>query len=76
MIRKALRCALGVTAGVLLALAFCAGPLSADLGGPSPHSWARLFRYAGCALAIAAASSGLGVAAAVVMCLHVLVTEA
>lgn len=76
MIRRIARGAFAVTAGVLLALAFAAGPLHADLGGPSLDSWSRLLRYAGCALAIAAATTGLGIAAAVVMCVHVLITEA
>ena len=76
MTRKLALGAFAAAAGTFLALTFTAGPLHADLGGVGPDSWARLFRYAGCALGIAAASTGLGVAAAVVMCLHVLVTEA
>ena len=74
MTRKIARTAFTAAAAVLLALAF-AGPLHADLGGPSLDSVARLLRYAGCALAIAGASTGLGLAAAVVMCVHVLITE-
>lgn len=76
MNRKSTLGLLPVAASVLVALALTASPLLADLGGPTPDSWGRLFRYAGCALGIAAASSGIGVAAAVMMCLHVLVTEA
>ena len=76
MIRKIARCAFAVTGGVLLALAFSAGPLHADLGVPATPSLPRLLRMAGCALAIAAATTGLGLCAAAVMCLHVLVTEA
>ena len=76
MIRRIARTAFAVTAGVLVALAFAAGPLHADLGGPSPDSWGRLLRYAGCALGIAAATSGFGIAAAVAMCVHVLIAEA
>ena len=76
MTRRLARGAFAAAAGALLALALTAGPLHADVGGVSPDSWARLFRYAGCALGIAAASTGLGIAAAVTMCLHVLVTEA
>lgn len=75
MIGRIARCALLVTAGVLFALAFSAGPLHADLGGPSPDSWNRLLRYAACALAIAAASSGLAAVAAAVMCVRVAVME-
>jgi len=76
MIRRIARGALATTACVLIGLAIAAGPLHADLGGPSPDSWPRLLRYAGCAIAIAAASTGLGLAGAVVMCVHVLITEA
>jgi hypothetical protein len=75
MTRHLTRGALAVAAGALLALALAATPLRADLGGASPDSWPRFFRYAGCALGIAGAASGFGVAAAVAMCLHVLVTE-
>lgn len=75
MIRRIARCALLIAAFGLVALAFCAGPLHADLGGPGTESVPRLLRYAGCALAIAAATSGLGIAAAVVMCVHVFVTD-
>jgi len=76
MIRRIARCSMAVTACALVALAFAAGPLHADLGGPSPDSWSRLLLYAGCALGIAAASTGFGVAAAVVACVHVLILEA
>ena len=76
MLRRIARSALLVIASGLVALAVCAGPLHADLGGPGTESLPRLLRYAGCALAIAAATSGLGIAAAVVMCVHVLVTDA
>ena len=74
MTRRIARTAFTAAAAVLLALAFAAGPLHADLGGPSLDSVPRLLRYAGCALAIAGASTGLGLAAAVVMCVHVLIT--
>jgi citrate lyase beta subunit len=72
MIRRIARCSMAVTACALVALAFAAGPLHADLGGPSPDSWSRLLHYAGCALGIVAASTGLGLAAAVVACVRVL----
>jgi hypothetical protein len=75
MIRRIARCTLVITAGALLALAFAAGPLHADIGAPSTNSWGQLFRYAGCALGIAAATTGLGLAAAVAMCLHVLTID-
>ena len=75
MNRKSSLRLLSVAASVLLALALTASPLLADLGGPTPDSWGRLFRYAGCALGIAAATSGIGVAAAVALCLHVLVID-
>jgi len=76
MTRRIARTAFTAAAVVLLALAFAAGPLHADLGGPSVDNAARLLRYAGCALGIAAAGSGLGLAAAIVMCIRVLATEA
>ncbi len=76
MTRRIARPAFIAAAAVLFTLALVAGPLHADLGGPSTENVPRFLRYAGCALAIAGASTGLGVAAAVVMCLHVLVTEA
>ena len=76
MILRIARGALAVTAGVLVALAISAGPLHADLGGPGLNSWARMLQYAGCALGIVTASTGFGMAAAVMMCVHVLVTEA
>ena len=76
MTRRIARTAFTAAGVVLLMLAFAAGPLHADLGGPGTESWPQFLRYAGCALAIAGASTGLGLAAAVVMCIHVLVTEA
>ena len=76
MTRHLTRGSLVVAVGALLVLAFAATAVRADIVGPGPDSWSRFFRYAGCALGIAAASTGLGVAAAVMMCLHVLVTEA
>ena len=75
MTRHLTRATLALAAGAVFALVLTATPLRADFGGPGPDSWSRLFRYAGCALGIAAATTGLGVTAAVVMCLHVLVTE-
>ena len=75
MTRRIARTAFTTAGVVLLALAFAAGPLHADIGGPGTESWPRMLRYAGCALAIAAASSGLGLVAALVMCAHVLITE-
>jgi hypothetical protein len=74
MMRRIARCAFAVTGGVLLALALTAGTLHADIAGP-PDSVTRLLRYAGCALGIAAATTGMGIAAAIVMCVHVLITE-
>jgi len=75
MTRRIARTAFSAAAVVLLALAFAAGPLHADLGGPGPETVPHLLRLAGCALAVAAATTGLGLAAAVVMCLHVLMTQ-
>jgi hypothetical protein len=75
MIRRITRTAFATTAGVLLALAFVAGPLHADIGGPGAESWTKLLNYAGCALGIAAAASGFGVAAAIVACVKILVLE-
>jgi len=73
MFRRIARCALVITASTLLALAFVAGPLHADIGGPDgSNPWPLILAYAGCALSIAAASSGLGVAAAVVACIRIL----
>jgi hypothetical protein len=73
MFRKIARCAPVITASTLLALVFVAGPLHADIGGPDgSSSWPRLLAYASCSLAIAAASSGLGVAGALVACLRIL----
>jgi hypothetical protein len=76
MIRRIARCAMAVTACALVALAFAAGPLHADLGGPSSDSWSRLLLYGGCALGIVAASTGLGLAVAVVACVRILILEA
>jgi hypothetical protein len=74
MFRRIRRVALASTMGALAVLAFCAGPLHADLGGPSEDSWSALFRNAGCALAIAATagSGGFAIAAVVVMCIRIL----
>ena len=74
MTRTLANAALIVAAGGLLVMT--ATPLQADLGGVAPDSWSRLLRYAACALSIAAATTGLGVAAAVAVCLHLFVTEA
>jgi hypothetical protein len=76
MIRRIVRSALACTAAALVALAFAAGPLHADLGGPGPDSLSRLLMGLGCALAIAAASSGFGLAAVLVTCVRVLIIDA
>jgi len=75
MTRNLKRAALAVAAGAFLALALAATPLHADVAGLTPDSLTRTLRYMGCALGIAAAASGLGIAAAMVMCIHVLVTD-
>lgn len=75
MTRNLTRGALAIAAGAILLSALSAGPLLADLGGVSPDSWARFFKYAGCAIAIAGASTGWGIAGAIAMCAHVFVTE-
>ena len=58
----------------MLALA----PLAAAQTDAAPEAqdgFFKLLRYAGCAMSIAAAPSGLGVAAATVLCLALLVDE-
>jgi hypothetical protein len=74
MFRRIVRVTPVATVGALIVLAFCAGPLYADLGGPSADSWSAVARNASCALAIAATagSGGLAVAAVVVMCVRIL----
>jgi hypothetical protein len=74
MFRRIARVPLASTVGALVVLGFCAGPLHADLGGPTADSWSALFRNASCALAIAATagSGGVAIAAVVVMCVRIL----
>jgi hypothetical protein len=67
--------ALAMAAGAFLALALAATPVRADVAGVTPDSMTRTLRYLGCAFGIAAAASGLGIAAAMAMCIHVLVTD-
>ena len=60
---------------VLLALAVMAAPLWAASQGLTTDSATKAFRYAACALGIAAASTGFGLAATVAMCLSVFFAE-
>ncbi len=68
------RAPLTVAFALMLALA----PLAAAQTDAAPEvqdGLGKLLRYAGCALSIAAAPSGLGVAAATVLCLALIVDE-
>jgi hypothetical protein len=75
MTRRIARTAFATAGAMLLALSFAAGPLHADLNGPGTESWTKLLAYAGCAISIAAASSGLGLAATIVMCVRLFIIE-
>ena len=72
MFRRIARCSPAIAAGALLALALAAGSVYADIGGPVGDSWGRVLAYAGCALSLAAATTGLGVAAAAIACVRIL----
>lgn len=75
MNRNLRHASLVVASIVIGALVLSVVPALADTAGVQQDSWGRLFRYAGCALGVAAATSGLGVAAAIMMCLHVMVID-
>lgn len=67
-----------VPLAVALALMLALAPLAAAQTDAAPEvqdGLARLLRYAGCALSIVAAPSGIGVAAATVLCLVLVVDE-
>jgi hypothetical protein len=73
MLQRIARCALMIAGSTLLTLVLATGKLHADIGGPVEEvSVPRLLAYAGCALSIAAATSGLGAAAAVIACIRIL----
>ena len=59
----------------LLVLALTAAPLWAASQGYTTDSLTKTFRYAACALGIAAAATGLGIMAAGAMCLSILFAE-
>lgn len=60
----------------MLALGICAMPVAAqdDWGGETTEGWRTFLQYAGCAMGIAAAPTGIGVVVAVTGCL-LLMTE-
>jgi hypothetical protein len=60
----------------LFVLALTAAPLWAASQGVGAESWTKAFKYAACGLGIAAAATGLALAATVAMCLSVFFAEA
>jgi len=61
--------------GLLLALAPLPARAQDAPGEAGTESWGKALGYVGCALAIVAASDGIGIAFAVVACGRVLMTE-
>ncbi len=75
MTRTLARRRLALLLVALLALAATAAPLWAASEGFTTDSLGKAFRYAACALAIAAAITPLGLMASAAMCLSILFTE-
>ena len=66
---------LGWSVVALIALALTAAPLWAASQDPSMDSMTKALKYGACALGIAAAITGWGLAATVAMCLSVFFAE-